>query len=222
VGRDRRRFPIGARLSAAAIVVVLLLAAGSRAGSALVVARDVPAPDALVALASHEWERLPALARLASGAPEAVVLLTQPVQPSAANCHLCAERVSWLQALGVTSDRVVVLPRRVGNTRDEAMAVAAYRATHPLGRLVVVTSPYHTRRALAVFASVLGGSVRLGVHPATERSPAKPDRWWRASYDRAYVAYEWTALAWYVMRYGVNPLIPSDAGGPDAKGIGRL
>jgi uncharacterized SAM-binding protein YcdF (DUF218 family) len=189
------------------LVVVVFGWPLSRAGAALVVGHPLANPDAVVSLGSHEWERLPEAARLAAGAPAAVVLLTEPRRLTPANCHLCAQRVAWLGALGLPAGRVVVLPTRVGNTRDEAVAVAEYAKHYPIRRLVVVTSPYHTRRAAAVFAAVLGGQVEIGVQPAAG-SPARPGRWWTQPYDRAYVAYEWTALAWYALRHGINPVVP--------------
>jgi uncharacterized SAM-binding protein YcdF (DUF218 family) len=175
------------------------------------VPRDVSTPDALIALGSHEWERLPALARLARVEPEAVVLLTEPAHPTSANCHRCSERAAWLVSLGLSRERLVVLPRRVSNTRDEALAVADLARTLPIRRLAVVTSPYHTRRALAAFTSVLGRDVAIGVYPAFEDSPARPDRWWMAAYDRAYVPYEWAALIWYRMKYGIDPRVRATA-----------
>ena len=199
------------RRTVALVVLVLVVLAWplSRAGAALVVAHPLANPDAFVSLGSHEWERLPAVARLAQRAPAALVLLTEPRRLSPANCHLCAQRVEWLRALGVPGERVVVVPMRVGNTRDEAAAVAEYVKQHLIRRLVVVTSPYHTRRAAAVFAAVFDGAVEIGVQPASAESPARPGRWWTQPYDRAYVIYEWTALAWYTLRYGVNPIVAS-------------
>lgn len=200
------------RVAIAGVFVAVLLALVASAGSVLIVRRDVSAPDAFITLASHEWERIPAVARLARQQPQAKVLLTNPVQPSIANCHLCPDRARWLVSLGVAADRIVVLPRRVNNTHDEALAVAEYRNAHPVRQLMVVTSPYHARRALAVFQAVLGADVRIGVHPALEQSPARPARWWSASYDRAYVAYEWVALAWYRVRYGIGPMVAATIG----------
>jgi uncharacterized SAM-binding protein YcdF (DUF218 family) len=209
---DRRRVPrVLRRLVVTGVVFAAVAVPAAGAGSALVVERSLAQPDALVSLASHEWERLPTVARLAQAVPEAVVLLTRPAKPTAANCHLCEQRVSWLEGLGTPADRVLVLSRPVRNTRDEARAVADYRRNHPIETVMVVTSPYHARRALAVFVAELGSAVQVGVTPALDDSPAQPRRWWRAPYDRAYVAYEWTALVWYALRYGVSPLAGASA-----------
>ena len=187
----------------------------SMAGSALVVRRATPDADALVVLGSHEWERLPVAARIAASQPAAVVLLTEPRQPTVSNCHLCGQRVSWLGALGVPTERVAVLPQHVRNTYDEAVAAREYSTLHRIRRLLVVTSPYHTRRALSVFRNAFKGTdVKVGIY--FDESVATPAQWWLHPYDRAYVAYEWAALTWYAVRYGVNPLgeIVSVGAGP--------
>jgi uncharacterized SAM-binding protein YcdF (DUF218 family) len=78
-----------------------------------------------------------------------------------------------------------------------------------LRRLVVVTSPYHTRRSLGVFRKVFHGTdVKIGVEPAAN-SVARPARWWFGGYDRAYVAYEWAAIAYYAWKYGVGASAPA-------------
>ncbi len=202
------------RRSTRAAVILLLVALfalllwGLRnAGRPLVVSRDIGPSDAIVMLASHEWERLPAAAEVARRFPASVVLLTMPVKVTKFNCHLCSERASWLSHEGVAAERIVQLdPNPTSNTYGEAVAVRDYATRHPLHKLVVVTSPYHTRRALHVFEHVLRGmGVEVGVVPATAYSTAEPDRWWRHPYDRWYVAYEWAALLEYRFKYGVSP-----------------
>ena len=56
--------------------MLLVLAAGVRNGGTLLVVRQpLERPDAIVSLASHEWERLPATARLARENPAASIIL---------------------------------------------------------------------------------------------------------------------------------------------------
>lgn len=198
------------RLSFAILVVALgsFLVAGRFAGTALVESRPFERPDAILVLASHEWERIPAAAEHARREPSAIVLLTRPRIVTEDNCHRCGEREEWLEALGVPAERIRLLARTVGNTRDEALAALPYCRLEGVRRLLVVTSPYHTRRALATFAHVFKGSgVEIGIDASTPHSAARPDRWWAAPYDRWYVRYEWSALAFYLVRYGI-PLSP--------------
>jgi uncharacterized SAM-binding protein YcdF (DUF218 family) len=186
-----------------------LLAFGAwHAGSALVVSRQIAAPDAIVSLASHEWERLPHAARLATTFPEATVLLTLPPAPSVHSCHDCAHRADRLTRQGVQAARIRVIPLTLPGTHGEAVATLAFARRAGIHRLLVVTSPYHTRRSLATFQEVFAGSgIDVGIEPASSTSPAQPPRWWRNPYDRAYVAYEWAAVVYYVWKYGVPPAV---------------
>jgi len=178
------------------------------AGATLVVTRHVDEPDAIVVLASHEWERLPVAAELARRYPAAHVLLTQPVHVTEHNCHECGERVGWLNAAGVARDRVTVLSQRVTNTYDEARAATAFVHQHAIDRVVIVTSPYHGRRAVATFDHVFkSAGVPAGIGLATSLSSADPARWWRRRYDRDYVAYEWAGIVYYAIRFGVPPIV---------------
>ena len=186
------------------VILLLLVTAGaialSWAGTALIVSVPLEAPDAIVVLASHEWERLPDAAALAKRYPLAAVWLTVPQVPTIHNCHDCEKRVERLVAAGVEAARIVKLPLRVANTRDEARAAKAECAARGTQRLIVVTSPYHTRRAWRTFQQVFDGApVRLGIVPS-KSSPARPRRWFLAGYDRAYVRYEWAALIYRSIR----------------------
>jgi len=173
------------------------------AGPALVVTAGVPEPDAIVMLASHEWERLPAAAALARTHARAQVILTVPESPTYWNCFRCPERVDWLEREGIDRRRIVELSGS-RNTYTEARVVAAHAAAEGLRRILVVTSPYHTRRALAAFRAAFGATaVEVGVSPAS--SAATPDWWWLHDVDRAYVAYEWAALASYAVRHRMSP-----------------
>jgi uncharacterized SAM-binding protein YcdF (DUF218 family) len=198
----RRRALVAIGVGIAAVVALVV-----HVGRFLAVTAPVEAPEAIVSLGSHEWERLPVAARLGRANPEAVVLLTRPLSVTEKNCYRCEERVEWLAAVGVSPQRVVLLPHRSRNTYDEATATFSYAATRGIRSIVVVTSPYHGRRALATFRSVFARApVRVGVALALRESNAHPSSWWMYAYDRWYVGYESAALLMYTLRYGVNPL----------------
>lgn len=190
----------------AAVLAGLLLAVALGAGRVLVAHLPLAHADAIVSLASHEWERLPAAARLAREQPQAMVILTVPERVTPYNCHDCANRVDRLRHLGVDRARVRELQLNAPGTYGEALAVRAFAEKTHIRSLVVATSPYHTRRALAAFHKVFQGTgIQVGVEPASATSPARPAWWWTAGYDRAYVAYEWAAIAYYTWQYGVGP-----------------
>ena len=182
------------------------MAAFFELGSVLALSEPIRAPDAIVTLGSHEWERLPLAARLARGNPRAALLLTMPAHATIDNCYRCEERVDWLVRAGVSRQRIVVLEPRVRNTYDEAAATFSYAATRSIHSVLIVTSPYHGRRALATFRKVFRSSpVRVGIETAPREANAHPRLWWMSAHDRIYVAYESAAIVWYAARYGVFP-----------------
>ena len=195
------------RLRLFAIVMAGVLAAwvARSAGSGLVVELPLTEPDAIVSLGSHEHERLPMAAQLAQANPRAMLLLTRPREVTVHNCEDCEHRIDRLRDLGVVDARVHVLQLSDDSTHGEALVTLAFARAAGIRRLMIVTSPYHTRRALAAFKRVFDGSgVALGVEPARETSPARPSRWLLGSYDRGYVAYEWIGIAYYMSKYGVR------------------
>ena len=188
------------------------------AGTALVLERKLEHPDAILSLASHEWERLPAAAQLARTNPSALVILTLPQPSTPHNCHDCNGRLDRLQRMGVPPERVRIVPQAPASsgTYGEALAARSFARRTPIRRLLIVTTPYHTRRALAAFRSVFQGSgVEVGIEPAVASSPARPERWWETPYDRAYVAYEWAAIVYYAFNFRVAPWLGAEPSSSD-------
>ena len=193
------------RLAAVMAVAVALWA--SVAGVTVILQRPLAEPDAIVSLASHEWERLPVTAGLARRFPKAIVFLTLPTKVGLHNCHDCFHRVERLATLGVAPERVQIVRLTSEGTHGEAAAVRDLALRAPFHRLLIVTSVYHTRRAFATFARAFGGSdVALGVEPAWPTPRAHPRIWWLYPYDRWYVTYEWAGTISYVLRYGIDPI----------------
>lgn len=160
-------------------------------------------PDAILVLGSHESERLPHAARLARQWPDATVLLTQPVTPTEHNCQDCAHRGRTLARAGVAPGRVHLLMPRVRTTFDEVQAAGHWVASHRRQRLLVVTSPYHTRRVLVLAAALLS-EANVGVS-ACPVPGGLGWPWWSRRYDRRYVIYEVAALVDNSWRHGISP-----------------
>ena len=85
-----------------------------------------------------------------------------------------------LLRLGVPAERVQVLHRPVTNTYDEAEALKEYAISNNLRSLLVVTSAYHSRRALWTLTRVFAGTgIEIGLQSVAtgEQTPA-PLTWW--------------------------------------------
>ncbi len=190
-----------ARVAGVGLALVLLI--GAIAPARLLVAHaDIDRPDAIVVLASHEWERLPAAAAAARRWPLAQVVLTVPSEVGPFNCIDCGRRPAWLNYLGVDGRRIVEvsLGRRDG-TWGEAEVVVEHAKTVAWRRIAIVTSAFHTRRALMAFRMAAAGTgIEVGVTSAEAFSRLDPRWWWTSLEGWWYVARESAAVVSYAWR----------------------
>lgn len=99
-----------------------------------------------------------------------------------------------LVAGGVPDSAITILPEVVTGTRDEALLISKISAEIGLRRILIVTSPHHTRRAFGAFESV--GHPDLGV--GIRSPPAVDDRFWYFSANGwRDVGCEYLKLAYY-------------------------
>ncbi len=108
-----------------------------------------------------------------------------------------------LEAAGVPAGNIEVLPQLVTSTYDEARLLREYSVEHRLRSVLIVTSAYHSRRALWMLRRVFEGSgIELGLEspPAGWQTPA-PATWWLHAQGWRVVAGEYLKLAYYHLHY---------------------
>lgn len=108
-----------------------------------------------------------------------------------------------LQRLGVPPGDIEVIGTVVNGTYDEANVVRQFSAEKNINSLVLVTSAYHSRRALSTFRSVFEGSgITIGLAPAPPgwQTP-KPATWWLFPRGWQVVAGEYLKLFFYKLRH---------------------
>jgi uncharacterized SAM-binding protein YcdF (DUF218 family) len=103
---------------------------------------------------------------------------------------------------GVPETSIEVIREPVHSTYDEAQRLLEYNSKHPLTSLSVVTSPYHSRRALRTFRRMFAGTnVLIGLdHPPTGIQSPLPTRWWLKPRGWQMVPYEYVKLVYYWFR----------------------
>jgi uncharacterized SAM-binding protein YcdF (DUF218 family) len=104
-------------------------------------------------------------------------------------------------ASGVPADAVVVLPQGVDNTAQEAALVEQTHGTD-LRRVIVVTSPYHTRRTGVAFRRAFANTEIRVLVRASRHSDSTPARWWRRRADVRFVLAELPKLLAYTVGAG--------------------
>lgn len=104
---------------------------------------------------------------------------------------------------GVQADRTELLMEPVASTHEEAELVRQYAEEHKLRSVLVVTSAYHSRRALWVFSRVFQNTgIQIGlinVRPGNE-SP-RPAIWWLTVSGWKLVPTEYVKMLYYVVKY---------------------
>ena len=100
-----------------------------------------------------------------------------------------------LERSGVPSDRIVMFGRGSASTYEEARVLSGLiRESRP--RLLVVTSPYHVRRASLILKDVMGPAAADITVVGSPHEPF-PARWWTSQDAARNVVLELVKIAFY-------------------------
>lgn len=206
-------------------VVLLLIAAwvivAAVAPRVLVVSAPLASADAIVVLSgsSAYLERTQKAAQLYREGRAPMVLLTDDHtrggwdSAQQRNPFFVERAMQELIKAGVPEDRIEIVPGFAGNTHDEAL-ILKERAMHEISRehfvtlpryksLLVVTSAYHSRRALRILRQTFAGTdVELGMAPASDDSlNASTAFWWLRPEGWRTIGSEYVKLIYYWFKY---------------------
>lgn len=183
------------------------------AARALVVRDELPQADCIVVLsgASEYVERTRHAAELLRrGVAPKIVLTNDNLRggwnsAQQRNPYFVERAADELRRAGVPAAQIEALPEPVSGTYDEAVRIRAFASERGLGSVLVVTSAYHSRRALWTMRRVFHDSgVRVGVSPvatdAAQQTP-KPFDWWLSARGWRSVAPEYPKLVYYWFHY---------------------
>jgi uncharacterized SAM-binding protein YcdF (DUF218 family) len=107
-----------------------------------------------------------------------------------------------LTRLGVPTENIEVVTPPVTSTWDEATVLRDYAKTHNLRSILIVTSSYHSRRALFTFRKFFAGTdTQVGIDPAeTGIQTPRPATWWVHILGWELVLVEYLKLIYYLCR----------------------
>lgn len=97
----------------------------------------------------------------------------------------------------VPSSAIVLLDEEANSTSQEAELLQRYVQAKGVRSVIVITSPYHTRRACWTISSRLGGKAKVICHPSTY-DDFSPRAWWRQRRQARNVFLEYTKLLFYL------------------------
>jgi uncharacterized SAM-binding protein YcdF (DUF218 family) len=195
-----RRVLLAAAAALALGVAVLATALGLKAfGHYLLAADTLAASDAILVLDGPAPTRDVAAAMLYRKGLAPVVALSLPRDPVAEARRLAGlpspqERAAQtLRHLGVPATAIVKLDRVVDNTRQELAAHFDHARARGWRRVIIVTSPSHTRRVRLIWNRGYQADVAALVH-ASPYDGFDPDRWWRSTRSLETGLYELAAI----------------------------
>jgi len=112
----------------------------------------------------------------------------------------CEEVRRQLEARAVPASVILTECKSTSTFENAEYSVALLRE-HGVKQAVIVTSWFHSRRALACFRKAAPGI------EFTSRPTAKPaaKSWWPDRYERSRLSLEYAKLIYYWVRYGVTP-----------------
>ena len=197
------------------IVVVSLLAAwpviAYVAARNLIVEQPLDRSDAIVILSGSSTmvERVSEAVKLFKEGRSSKIILTNDNQLGGWSEELQRNPFFYERALallvgqGIPRESIVVLQTPVSGTYDEAVLLSEYSRSNQVHQLLLVTSAYHSRRALRTFNRQFAGSnVKIGlVAVAPGIQTPRPAIWWLYVKGWKVVAGEYLKLIYYWMVY---------------------
>ncbi len=189
------------------LVIVAWIIVAWLAARALVVSEPLAAADAIVVLSgsSAYVERTHKAAQLYREGRAPLVLLTNDrtrggwSSAQQRNPFFVERATDELVKAGVPADRIRIVPGIADSTRDEALIIKDYAVTENFRTVLVVTSSYHSRRALRSLRQVFAGTTTtVGLEP-TPPSPAV--FWWLRPEGWRTVGVEFVKLVYYWFKY---------------------
>jgi uncharacterized SAM-binding protein YcdF (DUF218 family) len=116
--------------------------------------------------------------------------------------------VQVLRHRGVPEGAIIRLGRMVENTEQELQADFDYARAHGFRRVIIVSSPYHTRRIRVIWRSRFEGEIPAVVR-TTRYEPDDFSRWWRSRRPLEAVVHEVFGIANFFLG---NPIPTFDRG----------
>ena len=205
-------------LAVAALVVIALVVVGHGPvlrliGRALVVEDPVAKADAIVVVAGGTPSREEAAARLFREGLAPDVVLSNQFTPDRVRqlITMGARRFDYqgesrvvLEQRGVPAQAIVALSQPVKTTEAELKVVGEAARSRGWRRVILVTSPQHSRRVKLVWSRQAPADIESIVRIAQDDDFLDGD-WWRKRREAEAILHEYLGLA--AIYLGISPLL---------------
>ncbi len=186
-----------ATLVFAVIGIILYFSAGfilDKMGRYLYHKDELKPVDVIVILAGEETERVEYGVKLFKegwARKDRIILAGGPVVWKYTWAALMREHAA---SLGMAKN-AVLLEEKSRSTEEDALYTKEILKKHGYKTCIIVTSPYHSKRAHKIFTKVMGDKIKV-ISAPVEESWFKFDEWWKRRRDRSMVFNEYSKFAW--------------------------
>jgi uncharacterized SAM-binding protein YcdF (DUF218 family) len=192
----RRRRPGIAVLAILALLLVIGVVLFRNAGHWLVREDALGKADVIVVLSGGLPFRAEGAAGVFKSGYAPAVWVSRPEGPqeglAALGIHFVGEEEYNREILveqGVPAAAIRLFPDTIANTQDEVEEISRDMRREGKHRVIIVTSPQHTRRVKALWRKLVGDDPRVIVRAAWG-DPFDADHWWRTTADVLAVVRE--------------------------------
>jgi uncharacterized SAM-binding protein YcdF (DUF218 family) len=215
---ESKKSPGGRFLKLAVFLIVLIYALISiyhapiltSLGSFLVVEHPLSKADAILCLSGAPVERGLASAELYKKGLAPKIIITRETQPDG-YARLKSMGIDYPEArdlllkvlvgLGVPTSAIISDDKTATSTFVEAELVKMIIEKQKYRTIIIVTSPYHTKRAWLTFREVLKeNKVRVIMH-GSPYSGFSPEEWWKNRRYLKNVIIEYQKLVYYTLKH---------------------
>ena len=185
-------------------VLAVVLAVGHRtllsaAGEVLVAREPLVPADVIVVLAGNSPYRAQhAEALYRDGLAPHVIISNEPLSSHGVRTTWLELRAAGLVRLAIPDDAIVPIEAIADSTYDEALSSREIMQARGWHSAIVVTDPFHMRRALLTFRQAFEPADLVALPSPADGSKYGVDNWWQDRNATMRVAQEYLKLGYYL------------------------
>jgi uncharacterized SAM-binding protein YcdF (DUF218 family) len=136
-------------------------------GAYLIISSELQPANAIVVLSGGDESRMKQALQLYNENYAKMIVLTETGQTTEGFTQLYSfDMRIVLLSHGIPSGNILITDRLVSSTRDEALAVKNLMISQQMKSAIIVTDPYHTRRAFNIFKENFADTdIQLSIQP---------------------------------------------------------
>ncbi len=165
-----------------------------KAGKLIYKKDELKPADVIVVLAGEDKERVEYgayLFREEWAKKDHIIMAGGPLVWKYSWASLMKEHAEYLGIPG----KSILLEDKSRNTEENAKYTKEILRKYGYKSVILITSPYHSRRASAIFQKVMGKDIKIISAPVAN-SWFKFEEWWKRRRDRSMVLNEYSKFIW--------------------------